>query len=516
MLPGSRWPRLRIDLVADLRRAYDSAGWSPLWIRGGRPTPQALAVVRYLAGIDSVGLAPDDYDVAALDSLAQRLALGAGDEEQGRFEATLSVAAARALASLQWGRVSPRDAHESFYIPRLDFDLAVAVAGAARAATPSQVFAGAEPRLLPYQLLKQALGRYRALARDSVWSPLPTSAALVKEGNPYLGARELRRRLLALGDLVADSTDPVPEADTVYTASLAAGIRSFQRRHGAGEDGVLGPATRRELERPLAERVEQIELALERWRWLPREFAGRVIMVNVPEFKLHAFDRLTSDSTAMVSMDVAVGDAFDNQTPIFMKAMEYLVFAPYWEVPTSIMRTEIRPKAMRDPAYLAANRYVLVRGYTERSPQVPATRENIAQIGRAIRVRQLPGSDNALGRVKFMLPNRHNIYLHDTPAQQAFSRFRRDVSHGCIRLSDPVRLAQWVLQDQPEWTAERIDEALGREAPLTVALRARVPVLIVYGTAVATLDGEMRFFTDIYGHDRELAQLLARGYPYPR
>jgi L,D-transpeptidase YcbB len=514
-LEGGRWPRIG-DVVPDLRRAYDSSGWTPLWLRGGRPTPQASEVVRYLVAIDSLGLRPADYDAALLDSLlAQLRSRGGSGAEAGRFEATLSVATARALAALQWGRISPRDVHEAFKVPRLDFDLAIAVGAAARAATPSLVFSGAQPRFRPYVLLKRQLLHYRALASDTTLTFLPPFKRLT-EGDSYAGAPALRRLLTALGDLPAESPVPAAADDTMYTAELAQAIRSFQWRHGASADGIAGPATRGELVRPLRERVTQIELSLERWRWLPREFAGRVIMVNVPEFRLHAFDRLTSDSTSLFSMDVAVGDAYDHQTPIFMKEMEYLVFSPYWEVPTSIAVREIRPKAMRDPSYLARNRYVIVRGYSQRAPVVPPTPENIAQIGRALRVRQLPGASNSLGRVKFMLPNRHNIYLHDTPVQQAFSRFRRDVSHGCIRLADPRQLAGWLLQDQPEWTPERIDSTMARTEPLEVPLRERVPVLIVYGTAVAPLSGGIHFFPDIYRHDRSLAALVARGYPYSR
>lgn len=514
-LEGGRWPRIR-DVVPDLRRAYDSSAWSLLWLRDGRPTPQASDVVRYLVDIDTLGLRPADYDAALLDSLAAQLRTRGGSAaEAGRFEATLSVATARALAALQWGRISPRDVHESFSIPRIDFDLAAAVTGAARAASPAQVFAGAQPRFRPYVLLKQQLVRYRALAADTTLVDLPPFTRLA-EGDSYAGAPALRRLLLALGDLPPESPIPAAIDDTLYTAELAQAIRSFQWRHGALADGIVGAATRAELLRPLSERLAQIELSLERWRWLPREFAGRVIMVNVPEFRLHAFDRLTSDSTSLFSMDVAVGDAYDHQTPIFMKEMEYLVFSPYWEVPTSIAVNEIRPRAMRDPSYLARNRYVLARGYSQRPPVVPATPENIAQIGRSLRVRQLPGPSNSLGRVKFMMPNRHNIYLHDTPSQQTFSRFRRDVSHGCIRLAEPRQLAAWLLQDQPEWTPARIDSAMARTAPLDVPLREQVPVLIVYGTAVAPLSGGIHFFPDIYGHDRTLAARLARGYPYAR
>lgn len=437
-LPGARWPRLG-DVRDDLMQLYDSAAWRPLWLREARPTATALATVRYLTLVETVGLRAADYDAALLDSLGKALAERRATAGDGaRFEATLSVAVARVLATLQWGRVNPRDVHEEYRIPRYDYDVADAMREMADGTDPTAVFTAAEPPLLHYRLLKAQLARQRELARDS------TTGA---------------------------------------------------------------PRTR------MAERIAKIELSLERWRWLPHAFAGRVLIVNIPEFRLHVFDHLTPDSTDLFSMDVVVGKAFDHKTPIFMNELRVLHFSPYWEVPTSIARKEIRPPALRAPAYLARHHYVLL-GSGDRV--LPATAANIAAIGTSVRVRQLPGRDNALGRVKFLFPNPHNVYMHDTPVQQAFARTRRDVSHGCIRLSQPVELARWVLRDRPEWTQQALDSAMARRTPLEVPITEHIPVLILYGTAIAERSGDMRFYPDIYGHDRRLAALLARGYPYPR
>jgi murein L,D-transpeptidase YcbB/YkuD len=438
-LPRAKWPRIG-DVASALRPLYDSTATAPLWLRDGLPTANARTAIRYLAQVETVGLAAVDYDAQSLDSLGATLA-GAGmagsAAERARFEATLSVAVARVLATLQWGRVNPRDVHENFPIIRDDYDLTAAVRRVATGSDPLRVFGEAEPPLLHYRLLKAQLARYRQLAGDS------TEAAARTRMNT---------------------------------------------------------------------RLRQMELSLERWRWLPHAFPGRVIIVNVPEFRLHAFDRLTADSTALFSMDVVVGEAYDHQTPIFMKEIEHLAFSPYWEVPPSIARKEIKPKAVRSPSYLRRNHYVLLRGGVE----VPHTAANIAAIGASVRVRQLPGSDNALGRVKFIFPNPHNVYMHDTPVQSAFERDRRDLSHGCIRLADPVRLATWILRDRPEWTAAALDSAMSRATPLDVRVTERIPVLVLYGTAIAERSGEMRFYRDIYGHDRTLSAMLARGYPYPR
>ena len=513
-LPVGRWPNIS-DVVPDLRRVYDSVAWQPIWTLEGRPTASARAVVSYLATLELVGLHVADFDVPFIDSLVRVIDRGTADAQlAGHLDITLSVSVARVLSALQWGRIKPRDAHEAFRIPRTDFDLAVGVLGAARAADPSLVFDGAEPGYVHYRMLKRQLARIRVLTHDTTLLPISLPKRLAP-GDPYAGAPGLRRLLIALGDVSPDSTR-VSASDTLYVDDLVEGVKRFQRRQGASQDGIIGAGTRERLNRPFDQRVQQVELALERWRWLPRQFGGRVIIVNIPEFRLHAFDRLTSDSTALFSMDVVVGEAYDHATPVFMKDLEYLSFSPYWEVPKSIARKEIRPNAMRDPSYLRRNRYVLVRGDAESSPMVASNAVNIAAIGSTTRVRQLPGNQNSLGGVKFMLPNPHNIYLHDTPTQSAFGRVRRDLSHGCIRLVDPKGLASWVLRDQPEWTSAALDSAMSRESPLNVRTSEKIPVLIVYSTAVAQLDGELRLYRDIYGHDKRLIALLARGFPYSR
>lgn len=435
-LRGLRWPVIS-DVVRDLRLVYDGAQM-PLWLRDGRPTSSARSAIRTLELVEGMGLRPSDYDAAQLAALARLLIDSvASPASAGRFEAMLSVSVARVLATLQWGRVNPRDAHAAFRIPHGDYNLPAAIRAMAAGTDPTAIFNDAEPPLLHYRLLKAQLARYREMARDST-------------------ASAPRKRM--------------------------------------------------------ATRITQMELSLERWRWLPHSFPGRVIIVNIPEFRLHAFDRLSADSVAAFSMDVVVGEAFDHKTPVFMKELEHLAFSPYWEVPSSIARKEIKPKALRSPSYLARNHYVLLRGEQE----VPATAANIGAMGASVRVRQLPGADNALGRVKFVFPNPHNVYMHDTPVQSVFERERRDLSHGCIRLSQPVQLARWVLRDRPEWTQERLDSAMTRSTPLNVPVAERIPILVLYGTAYAERDGTMRFYNDLYGHDRRLTALLARGYPYPR
>ena len=417
--------------------------------------------------------------------------------------------ALRFVTALARGRIQPDQAHATLRIAREPFDPAPAVDSLARGLDPDGVIRRVQPPWRHYRALLGALARYRTIARDTSLVPLPGLPKVLKPGDRYAGGARLRRLLLATGDLpLAQGRTDI--ADTLYDSTLVAAVRNFQARQGLKADGVLGRGTAERLQRPLSERVREIELALERWRWLPHAFAEPPILVNIPAFRLYAFGGRDDAEADMIAMDVVVGRAYNTQTPLFTETMKYVIFRPYWEVPYSIATKEIRPKAQRDPGWLARNDYELVQGSTV----VPATASAVASIGRGVRVRQKPGPDNALGRVKFMLPNPYSVYLHDTNAKGRFASERRDFSHGCIRVADPVALVRHVLRHQPEWTPERIEAAMNAERPLQVNLERPIPVLVVYATAVAREDGRLNLYPDVYGLDKELAALLDRGYPY--
>ena len=255
----------------------------------------------------------------------------------------------------------------------------------------------------------------------------------------------------------------------------------------------------------------KIELTLERWRWIP-PFNTPPIVVNIPQFRLFAFHSTLDRVADIDQMPVIVGKAFPRrQTPVFVSTMRYVVFRPYWDVPRSIAVNEILPQARRNPAYLARNRYELVRGQSDSSPVVPATPENIDLLAQGqLRVRQKPGKDNSLGLVKLMFPNRYNVYLHSTPAQALFAHLRRDFSHGCIRVADPVALATYALRNNPGWDRDRVLAAMGDGAPDSqrVNLAQPIEVMILYGTALATEAGPVEYYADIYGNDARLEKLL--------
>ena len=419
------------------------------------------------------------------------------------------------MRALRFGRVSARAAHAELRFPPEPLDAAATVRALAQNSRPAAALDALEPPYEHYRLLKAALARYRTLERDTTLRGVSVASTL-KPGGRDSSVPRIRRLLGALGDLAAGpmfAQSSVSDS-ALYDAALVDAVRRFQGRQGLEADGVLGAGTRARLARPFDGCTRQIALTLERWRWLPHAFTEPPVIVNVPAFRLHAFSSGSDREADLLSMDVAVGDAFNHRTPVFSDSLRYLIFSPYWDVPPSITRGEILPKARRDASYLSRGNYEIVDG---RGRVLPASGSALAAVASGnARVRQQPGPTNSLGRVKFIFPNSHNVYFHDTPAQAAFGRVRRDVSHGCIRLSEPARLAEFLLRSLPGWDSTRIAAAMAQTRPEQVNLPRPVPVHIVYATAVAREDGRVFFYDDIYGHDRELTRLLARGYPFSR
>jgi murein L,D-transpeptidase YcbB/YkuD len=498
---------------------YEAGGYRLLWSDGTTPTAAAQSLIRELRLASDRGLDPADYPGERLASLLIELTRVAhpGEEEWALFDAGLSFAGLRFLSDLHSGRIEPAAVGHNLSVERLKMDLPATLRSVALSADVAAALDALEPQFTHYALLKRQLARYRILAAQAGLNDLPDGPRTpgvksLKPGDPYAGAAQLQRLLLALGDYREDAppANTPAAAPQTLTPALVKALEAFQVRHGEKPDGILGAATLAELKKPLSERVRQIELTMERWRWLPAALVGAPIIVNIPQFRLFAFES-TSDSEAHIrQMDVIVGKAFEaTQTPVFAADMTYLIFRPYWEVPYSIAVKEIVPGARVNPGSIEKHQMEIVRGAGESAIVMPATRENVELVAKGIlRIRQRPGPDNSLGLVKFMFPNPYNVYLHSTPAKSLFHESRRDFSHGCVRVSDPVGLAQYVLRDSPEWTLEKIQESMNGSATLTVPLKNHIRVLIVYGTAMALEDGRILFFDDIYGHDQRLEAAL--------
>ncbi len=510
-LVGARWADFG-DMREGVRAAYEARGWTPFWLNGQKLTPAAEAVLYELKTARYRGLEPADYDAERIRLFADSLR-NLGDAGIARADAWLSVAVARYAMALDRGRIDPRTLHPALRLVREPFDAPRVLSEVAAARQPAQVFRSLEPSFYQYRRLQSVLVTYRILAQDSSRLILPELPDRLRPGMTYRGTPQLRRLMTLVGDLRdrAQIERPV-EGDTVYDDALVQAVRSFQRRHGFSPDGVIGDSTKSRFARTFGDRVRQIELSLERWRWLPRTFDAPPLIVNIPAFRLDAMQGKEDLESETLSMDVVVGTAVKNDTPLLAVEMVALQFHPQWNVPLSIMRNEIRPKALKDSTYLERENYELLRG----NVVVPITDSTIREIGAGVRVRQKAGPTNALGRVKFIMPNGEDIYLHDTPSKGHFSRIRRDFSHGCIRVSDPAALAAFLLRNHSAWDRERVDAAMRGDSTIWVSLPQKIPVFLVYQSAEVRESGETFFHRDLYGHDRSLDRVLRKGYPYRR
>jgi murein L,D-transpeptidase YcbB/YkuD len=369
------------------------------------------------------------------------------------------------------------------------------------------------PPLVLYRNLRDSLARYRALAADRAGDRFRVPERTLRPGDGRADLVQLVDLLVRLGDLPGPPAGP---PSTTYDEPVVAAVRRFQHRHGLEADGIIGGATQAALRVPLADRVRQIELALERLRWLPHLDPERFLAVNIPMFHLWVWDAIPPNGAPSFGMNVIVGRSLHRQTPVFEEQMERIIFRPYWNVPASIVRGEILPALARDPAYLERHEMEIVAGPGDNARIVPPTPDNIARLRQGgLRVRQRPGPRNALGLVKFVFPNDENVYLHSTPAPQLFSRSRRDFSHGCVRVEDPVALAEWALKGEAGWNRERIVAAMNGSRPLSVTITRPIQVILFYITAVVMpIDGSIHFAEDIYGHDAKLDRALRlRGKP---
>jgi len=366
-----------------------------------------------------------------------------------------------------------------------------------------------EPQFLAYRRTLQALHTYLWLSRNENAEKLPIPDNPIHLGEQYEALPRLIDLLWKLGDVAY--VDKI--SSTIYTNQDSAAIQHFQKRHGLEPTGLLDSRTLDQLNTPLSRRVLQLQLALERWRWLPQNYSRPPIIVNIPEFRLYA---VNEEHRVVFSMNIVVGRAYQHETPVFESEIRSVIFRPYWNVPLAIQRDEIVPLLEQDPLYLEKNSYEVLnsRGDAIQDGKHSVELKNKLRSGEWI-LRQSPGRNNTLGLIKFELPNPYDVYLHGTPARALFAQSRRDFSHGCIRVENPAALAAWVLRENPEWTKDRIRSAMNGDQTLRVNLEKPIPAWILYGTAVVHENGEVLFFDDIYGHDAALERALARqGRPF--
>ena len=513
-LPELRWPDFS-DHSKHLQKFYQLNGYSSWWTSDNEPTPQARQMIALFQEAGQKGLSPDDYDgprwsdrLATLKPVKDRPA----EADFLKFELALTVCAMRYISDLHIGKVNPKRLAFAIGDESKKYDLGEFLKDRVVSASDvAGVLAEVEPQYPGYRRTVQALQKYIELAKQDDGEPLPPVKKAITPGDSYPGVPRLARLLRLIGDLPADAS--IPADQVKYEGALVSAVANFQRRLGREPSGRIVAQTVADLNVPLSQRVRQMQLTLERWRWLPGAYQAAPIVVNIPEFRLRAYDR---DFNIGATMKVVVGKALEHNTPVFSDTMEYVVFRPYWQVPRSIIRAELIPRIVRDPDYLAKREYEVVDSDQNVVAEGTVSSDVLDQLRAGkLSIRQRPGPKNALGLVKFIFPNSYNVYLHDTPSTELFAKSRRDFSHGCIRLEQPAELAAWVLRDNPGWNAERIRAAMNGSTTQQVNLAHPIPVLIVYATVIVLEDGVVNFYDDIYGHDAALEKVLAKGYPYP-
>jgi len=480
-------PRLTLEGQAfqaspDLACFYQRRDSAPAWSDGGVLRPGVEELLAALAAAPDDGLRAEDYRLAALRRLAATVRSRPDADGLAGLDILLSDAFLDFSGDLRSGRVNPATLYRDCALGHDATDLATVLEESLRADRVRATLAGLVPPNPDYELLREALGRYRRLALQPGTQPVPPGPAL-RQGDRGERVAALRARLIkaAVGDNDLDSGLSTDDAD-LFDASLAESLRRFQARHGLEEDGVAGGAVLAELNQEAADHIQQIEVNLERWRWLPHDLGQRHVLVNIAAFRLDAVE----NGRSALQMRVIVGKPY-TRTPMFSSAMNAVILNPYWNVPAKIAVNELFPKARKDPSYFQREGFEVLPGS---------------------RLRQKPGPKNALGRIKFVFPNRFDVYLHDTSAPLLFGRALRTFSHGCIRIEKPFELAMWVLRDDPRWSADAIRAGIDAGQERTVPLPVKIPVHVAYWTAWVGDDGVLRLGRDVYQRDAQLARLL--------
>ncbi|WP_111655533.1 L,D-transpeptidase family protein [Isoalcanivorax indicus] len=503
----------RLYTAAVLQDFYEARGYRPIWFDEATPRRALTGLPAAIAAAHHEGLLPEHYHLAALESVLAQLASQPAGQRDSRVitDAELLASDAFLLLAKHYadGKVDPARVDPGWFLGREDTVLIPALEQAARGdvGTPASVLADRLPPQPAYAALRERLALQRSLSGE--WTRVAEGPTL-REGEHAERVEALRRRLIELADLT-DEAVPDPRH---FDAPLAAAVRRFQRRHGLEADAVVGARTLEALNVSPEARIEQLRVNMERWRWLPADLGNEHILVNIAGF----FMTVMADGEEVMRQRVVVGRPY-RRTPVFTGRMTYLVLNPSWEVPHSLAVQDQLPQIRRDPNYLHDMGFQVLRGWGAQEERVDPASVDWQALGPRqfpYRLRQSPGPRNALGQAKFMFPNQHNVYLHDTPARGLFAREDRAASSGCIRVSDPVGLAEWLLDGpgRPQvMSRERIRRTLDQGAETTVRLGRAVPVHLLYWTAWVEADGQVYYVRDVYDRDPAVRTALNEAPP---
>jgi murein L,D-transpeptidase YcbB/YkuD len=491
---------------------YRRRGFHPAWFEAPRPSAQLAALVHGLKNADAEGLAPSDYHLSKIENLIKEVnahpkrAASSSEERIADLDMLSTDAFLTYAAHLSRGKVDSETLQVAWQGACIDEGLVMILEKALPSDRVAEALAGLPPRHPFYANLETALSSCRAWARKVKWRPLSGGSPL-KKGDRGQAVGALRRRLVDAGDLPQKGKKNAE----LFDGDLEAAVRKFQSRHGLEATGVLDLPTLAALNMTPQEKIRTLELNLERWRWLPHDLGERFIYVNVANFELEARENFRR----VLGMKVVVGsEAW--QTPDFSSEMTDIVINPFWTIPVPVLLKETVNYILQDPCYLENNKMVILRGRGAAETEVEPLSIDWTKISERnldFRVRQAPGPLNVLGRLKFVFPNRHEVFLHDTPYQEDFSKTPRAFSHGCIRAEKPVELAAYVLRGKPGWDPERIQAAIDRKEELKVRLAVPVRVHFLYCTAWLDDSDAVQFRPDIYKRDSQLALALGQKPP---
>lgn len=501
-----------IHAIFTLPLFYERRTYQPAWIGNRGKLELANELVNAIREADQDGLSPEDYHLSLIELTLQNIGTSRGTEKSldpamlTDLDLLLTDAFLIYGSHLLAGRINPETIDPEWVANRREVDLAMSLQAALDS---TQIEAKLKSFLPPhpgYQRLRLALARYRDMAKKGGW-PLVPDGPKMEKGDRDKRVIVLRTRLGLSSDLGYTSEGN----GDLFDEELEEAVLKFQENHGLKADGIVGRLTMTALNVPVEDRVRQIEYNLERWRWLPQDLGKRYILVNIANFELDVLE----DSQAVMNMRVVVGKNY-RRTPVFSDRMTYLVLNPYWHVPPEIAVKDILPLVRKDVNYLVEKHIKLFEGWGVEARAVDQNMIDWRKITPAnfrYRFRQEPGSANALGRVKFMFPNRFDVYLHDTPSRELFEKTERTFSSGCIRLEKAMKLAEYVLRGNPQWTSEKLLAAIDRSVELTVRLPEPIMIHILYWTAWANENGSVHFLKDIYGRDQRLRQALQEPPP---
>jgi L,D-transpeptidase YcbB len=480
---------------------YEKRSHAAAWVEGAKPGDQMDELIAALRDSTNEGLDPELYTVSMLEARRAEASKGFltdkgfDPREAGALDVWLTYLYMKYASDIADGLSDLSHADPAWKIKPEKFDPQAHLEKALADGTIEASLAELTPRVPEYQRLRELLVRYKEQQKQGGWPRVPAVKLKPGQKSPHVAA--LAKRLAASGDY--DGSVPSDATASPYTPQLQEAVKVFQRRHGLTDDGAIGPEVVAALNIPLEHRINQIAMNMERWRWLPRDLGDRFMLVNIPEMRLDVFD----NDKVSLTMRVVVGKQ-DTPTPIFNDEMTHLVFSPYWNVPDSIAQGETLPAVINDPGFLQRTNMEVV----DKAGNVVDPSSVDLNDPTAYRFRQKPGADNSLGLVKFMFPNQFNVYLHDTPADSLFERAARSFSHGCVRVEDPVALAQYVLRDQPEWDEDRIRDAMEAGTEKHVKLKSPIPVFLGYWTARVRPDNTVQFRKDVYEIDGKLQARL--------